>query len=299
MSGTRRRALTVFRGRAGDHNDLAMRGSVLIADELARRLGVSAEHIGRPEPALNADWETELAAALPALREMRDAYRRVFETGAVPVTALSRCAVALATLPVVAHHRPDACVVWMDAHADLNTPRNTATGYLGGLALAGAAGMWESGLGDGLATHNIVLGGVRDVDPPEQRLINDGVVRAVPAGADLPERLHEAIGGRPVYFHFDCDVLEPGIVPTDYLVPEGLALEELHELSGVVAEHEVVGIEIGEFEGAWSSDGDLCSPAALLDSMQPLFEATGRGPDAVRRSPDPAGTGRADCPPQR
>ncbi|WP_444847916.1 arginase family protein [Duganella caerulea] len=53
------------------------------------------------------------------------------------MTASSRCAASLATLPVVARHRPDACVVWFDAHADLNTPSTTDSGYLGGM-VAGA-----------------------------------------------------------------------------------------------------------------------------------------------------------------
>ncbi|WP_275477567.1 arginase family protein [Aureimonas ureilytica] len=42
----------------------------------------------------------------------------------------SRCAVSIATLPVVAKHHPDACVVWFDTHADLNTPESTTSGYL-------------------------------------------------------------------------------------------------------------------------------------------------------------------------
>ena len=75
---------------------------------------------------------------------------RVFTSGLTPLTASSRCAVALATLPVVAAHRPDAVVVWFDAHADLNTPENTTTGYLGGLAYSGPLGHWDSGLGSGL-----------------------------------------------------------------------------------------------------------------------------------------------------
>lgn len=49
----------------------------------------------------------------------------ILDTGCSPVTTLSRCAVALVTVPAVATHRPDALVVWSDAHADLNTPQTT------------------------------------------------------------------------------------------------------------------------------------------------------------------------------
>src|SRR5947208_10895069 len=125
-------ALTAFRARAGDHNDRAMHGSAAVAADLSRRLRLPATQVGSPEPALNTGWEAELAAALPALRTMSATYDDLFSSGFTPVTALNRCAVALATVPVVARHRPDACVVWLDAHADLNTPWTTASGYLGG-----------------------------------------------------------------------------------------------------------------------------------------------------------------------
>ncbi|WP_416367023.1 arginase family protein [Rathayibacter sp. VKM Ac-2878] len=84
-------------------------------------------------------------------------YDQVMTDKRVPVTALSRCAVALATLPIVAKHRPDAVVLWFDAHADLNTPESSSTCYLGGLALSGPLGLWESGLGAGLAESNAIL----------------------------------------------------------------------------------------------------------------------------------------------
>ncbi|WP_249123941.1 arginase family protein [Saccharopolyspora erythraea] len=250
-----------------------MRGSVAVARGLSERFGLPAGHIGSPEPALNTDWRTELDAALPALREMSSAYERLMSGGLAPLTALSRCSVALATLPVVARHRPDACVVWFDAHADLNTPDNTTTGYLGGMALSGAAGLWDSGLGGDLRLDGIVLGGARDVDPPEQALIDGGAVRSVPQGPDLADALRSAIASRPVYFHLDCDVLEPGIVPTDYRVPGGLSLADLHAVSEVVAEGELVGLEIGEFEASWPEGAEPVVPDALLDAMAPMYAA--------------------------
>jgi hypothetical protein len=94
---------------------------------------------------------------------------------------------------------------------------------------------------------------------------------------------HEAISGPETYrrpmpprqlstlLHLDCDVLEPGIVPTEYRVPGGLSLADLHSVCGVVAEHEVIGVEIAEFQSAWAPDGNEASPVELLDAMQPLL----------------------------
>ena len=268
-------ALTVFQARAGDRNNLAIPGAKSIGSALERQLGVTSTVIGSPEPALNANWTVELEAAMPALRAMADRYESIMQEGLCALCASSRCAVSLATLPAVAKHRPDCCVVWFDAHADLNTPDTTTTGYLGGLALSGPAGMWSSGLGGGLSLANIILVGQRDIDPPEQALIDDGRVLHLPPSVDLPMALRRAIAGRPVYVHLDCDVLNPGIVPTDYVHENGLSLENLRAAFSAIADGEVVGLEIAEFQNAWTNDGEPVSPDALLDAMLPVVDRIG------------------------
>ncbi len=266
-------ALTIFQGRAGDHNDQAYPGARAVGRELERRLGVEAVTVGAPEPPLNLGWREELDAALPALQELRVRYQRVLSQGQAPVTAITRCAVALATLPVIAEHHPNAVVLWFDAHADINTPENTVSGYLGGLAFSGPMGLWHTGLGGNLAPANSILVGARDIDGPEQALIDTGVVRLVPFGPDLPDRLREVVAGRPVYFHLDCDVLDPGIVPTDYAVEHGLTLDDLHGAAEALAESAVVGVEIGEYQAAFDPDGPEHPPTDLIDALTPLLDA--------------------------
>ena len=225
-------ALTHFAARAGDHNDRAMIGSRIAAQHFAQYFGAEPVVIGAPEPALSVDWEEELSAAMPALTAMSQRYQQIFTDRLTPVTALSRCAVALATLPIVTAHRPDAVVVWFDAHADLNTPSTTPTGYLGGLALSGPLGWWNSGLGAGLQPRNAVLVGVRDVDTDEKQLIDKSEVALIRIGTDLPHELRRIIDGRPTYIHIDCDVMEPGVVLTDYSIPNGLTPSQLNDAAG-------------------------------------------------------------------
>ena len=263
--------LTQFAGRAGDHNDLAMIGSRELAAALAARFRVEATVIGKPEPALSVGWETELAAATPTLQAMADRLDQVLRAGLTPVTASSRCAVALATLPVLAAHRPDAVVVWFDAHADLNTPDNTSTGYLGGLAFSGPLGLWNSGLGSGLDAGNAVLVGARDLDPSEQQLIEDNIVALVKVGPSMAEELRRVVAGRPVYVHIDCDVLDAGTVPTDYLVPDGMTFDDLRATAVVLAESELVGIEVGELESAPDDNTPPAYVSRLLDALDPIL----------------------------
>lgn len=260
-------AVTHFAGRAGDHNDRAMNASPRLAEALSDRYDVDASVIGSPRAALSSDWNTELESAREELKMMSEHYRELLGKGTRPVTALSRCAVALATLPAVAAQRPDAAVIWFDAHADINTPVNTTTGYLGGLALSGPLGLWDSGLGSGLAMGNTILAGVRDIDPPETELIDSSDLSLVAPGPEFGHRLAEAVAGRPVYIHIDCDVLDPGVVPTDYHVPHGLSLSDLHDAARALARSEILGIEIGELETETGNE-DL---APLLDSLDPVL----------------------------
>ena len=290
---THRPALTVFTGRTADRNERGMAGSLVVGLALARRLGLEPARIGEPEAPVAGGWREQLTAASPWLRCLSAHYDALLRDGNTPLlTTMGRCASALATLPVVARYRPDAAIVWFDAHGDCNTPSTSSSGYLGGLVLTGAAGRWETdwkdntGLGGDLDLANVILVGARDLDPAERALIDAGTIALVPTGDGLPERLRSAIAGREVYVHLDCDVLNPGIVPTEYAVDGGLSLDDLSTAAQVLADCGLIGLEIAEFEIGWSGDWadrkrlegspETCSPDALLDALAPLLASPDR-----------------------
>jgi len=258
--------LTTYVGPAGDHNDRAMAAVRIVGEAMARRLDVEPAVIGTPVPSDPQSWEVELERARGPLEDMAARLEAVMSAGQLPVSAITRCAVALATQPVIARHRPDAVVVWLDAHGDINVPSDTASGFLGGMALSGPLGWWDSGLGAGLA--HAVLVGARDLDPAEAEQVRSGRIELVEVGPGLGDRLAAAIAGRPVYFHLDCDVLEPGLFETDYQVPDGLSLEGLHDCAEAVAQNEVIGVEVGEFEGEGRATAD-----ELIDALAPMLSS--------------------------
>lgn len=268
------RALTIYGGRTGDRNPHAMAGAVRLGEALASHLGISAQRLGVAKPPLSLPWHRELEAARLELLELSRAYDALLHGRRIPITTFGRCACALATLPVVARHRPDATIVWFDAHGDVNVPDSTTTGYLGGLVLSGAAGLWDTGLGDHLSLSKVILIGARDLDPFEAALVNDGTIRLIPPSADIATHLKSAIGKTAVYVHIDCDVLEPGIVPTEYRVSGGLSLADLHAASTVLAGKEVVGLEVAEFEERWPG-GQTASPMPVINALAPLPDSLG------------------------
>jgi arginase len=268
-------ALTVFQGRSGDRNPRGMAGALVVGAALEAQLSVAAVTVGVQAAPLAAAWSEELEAARPGLEALAARLDAVLTQGAPSLIAQGRCAASLATLPVVRRHHPEALIVWFDAHGDSNLPSQSTTGYLGGLVLTGAAGLWDTGLGQGLDLADIVLVGARDLDPPEQALIAAGAQRLVAAGPGLAERLAAAICDRPVYVHLDCDVLDPGLVPTEYSVADGLDFASLKDACAVLARNRVIGLEIAEFEATFVDTGEPGDAGILLDALSPLLDALG------------------------
>jgi arginase len=123
----------------------------------------------------------------------------------LPFVFANRCGVSLATIAAMLHHRPDARIVWCDAHGDFNAPAAAPTGCLGGMPCR------RFGFGASLSPDRIVLVGARDLDPGESELIAAHGVKVIAArdGMIDTDRVIEAVDGAPVWLHIDTDVVDP------------------------------------------------------------------------------------------
>jgi arginase len=111
---------------------------------------------------------------------------------------------------------------------------------------------------------------------PKRGLIESGAVTLVKMGLAMADELRAVVVGRPVYVHIDCDVLDAGTLPTDYLVPKGMTLEELRATAEVLAQSELVGLEVGEFESAPDHDSPPGYVSDLLHALDPLLRVSNR-----------------------
>lgn len=196
-----------------------------------------ARQIGSPAEPRTAGYAEDLRDSRGCLLEAGGQVDDALDAGNIPLLFAGDCSIALTTLPVLARHRPDAWVCWIDAHADFNTPETSPSGFLGGMPLSAACGLWDSGFGAGLPPAQIAMLGVRDVDGGERVLLDThGVGR--PAGP-------EALVGLPVFVHLDLDVLDPAVMPATFPAPGGWDFERLHDvLAALVEDCDVVGAEI-------------------------------------------------------
>ena len=223
--------VTCIRGRTSDRTDGAAAGAQALAELLGGRV------VGEPSPGRPRDWSEDLPEARPVLETAAAEVTAALDQAELPVLTASDCSICIATLPTVAARVPEVRVLWIDAHGDFNSPATTPSGFLGGMCLAAACGRWDAGWPETIDPAIVHFLGVRELDPGEREDVKAADVRTgVPVtGA--------------VYVHFDCDGLDPSVMPVQFPVPGGLGLDEVREiLAALAADGRLVGIEVTALE---------------------------------------------------
>jgi arginase len=201
--------------------------------ELVAALGFDARFIGSPDEPRKQHWRAALDENRGCLLEAGGQVDDALAAGNFPLLVAGDCAVALTTLAAMRRHRPDARVLWLDTHGDFNTPDTTASDFLGGMALAGAVGLWDAALAEPFPAERVVLAGVAELEAPERENIERSGATVIGAGLDTLVAVQNAIDAAPVYVHFDSDVLD------------SIRPEKLYDLLEAVAdESEIVGVQV-------------------------------------------------------
>jgi len=132
-------------------------------------------------------------------------------------------------------------MVWIDAHADCNTPETTLSGMLSGMPVAMSLGLClerrrkDAGLDPPIAARDVVMVCVRANDPLEQGLVEASGIETVPVG-DIKgdcRRLRAAMERLSqttdlIYVHLDIDALDASEVGSMWLTaPDGPTSLEL------------------------------------------------------------------------
>jgi arginase len=215
----------------------------------------------------------EIARVIELDRRLAAAVREAVAAGCLPLVLAGGCVSALGT---VAGAGPEGLgVVWLDAHADLDTPEDNLSGFFDVMALAILTGSgWAAlrGTIPGFAPvpeERVVLAGVRDLEPYQRARLGRSAVRAVPGAFGLEElagaleALREHTGR--VYLHVDLDVLDSRAGrANEYAAPGGPGPAE------------VVGAVDAVFDAF-----DVA--AAAVTAYDPTEDTNGRARDVARR----------------
>lgn len=265
-------SLIVSQGRVADRTNGAIAGAWAVANSLADRYDLTIQTAGKPSSAKNDDWKEALPEANETLSELAAAVSAELDKGHRPLVVTNTCSASLATIPQAASHIDDLVVLWIDAHGDFNTPATTQSGYLGGMALAGICGVWDTGHGSGLASERAIIVGGRDIDPEEQIALDAAQVRVIRPSDVTAEAIVEAIGNHPVWVHIDWDVMDPGLIPAAYAIDNGLDVKQLRDALMGIPASQIAGIELAEFELPQDQQDTERALAHIHKIIEPLFE---------------------------
>jgi len=144
-------------------------------------------------------------------------------------------------------------LIWLDAHADMNTPQTSPSGNIHGMALGCCLGQPPAALADLLAAReqalrpsNVALAGVRSVDPLEKDLVRRSGIHAFTMRA-IDERgmravVEEAIcvaseGTAGFHVSLDLDVVDPREAPgVGTPCPGGVSYREAHLAMEIISD---------------------------------------------------------------
>jgi len=204
--------------------------------------------------------------------------------GELPVTLGGDHSLAIGTVSGTLKNYPDACLIWIDAHADINTVESTDSGNIHGMPVSFLLGIgskvenfsWVQPI---LKPERLVYIGLRDVDPGEKKILRKynikafsmhevdkyGIGKVVDMALDHvnPER------DRPIHLSFDVDALDPSVAPsTGTPVRGGLTFREGHYICEAVCETGLlVGLDIMEVNPSLSDENSSRQTVAVGCSL--------------------------------
>ncbi len=143
-------------------------------------------------------------------------------------------------------------VVWVDAHADFNTPETSPSGNVHGMPLSALCGFGDRRLASLLRQdkpilhpEHVVLVGVRSVDPGEREMLKKAGITVYTMKevdrlgiAHIAQEVTKRFSHLPrVHVSLDADVLDPEEAPgVGTPVPGGLSYREAHLLMELLAD---------------------------------------------------------------
>jgi arginase len=219
------------------------------------RLGFDVRELGavfvrEPETCPVGDGRTKyLEEVRSCCVELRDRLLGALRDGAVPVVLGGDHSIAIGSIAAQALHQRErggrpVGLVWVDAHADMNTPETTPSGNIHGMPLAVALGLGPRPLLDvagdrpALDARHVSIVGARDLDRAERDVVRRSGVRVFTMSeidergmaacmADAIERATTGTAG--VHLSFDLDAVDPEVAPgVGTPVAGGLTYREAH-----------------------------------------------------------------------
>uniref|UniRef100_A0A6I8NNW5 Arginase-2, mitochondrial n=1 Tax=Ornithorhynchus anatinus TaxID=9258 RepID=A0A6I8NNW5_ORNAN len=245
-----------------------------------------------------------------ANQELAEAVDRAVSAGHSCVTVGGDHSLAIGSISGHARKCPDLCVLWVDAHADINTPLTTSSGNLHGQPVSFLLRELRdkvpllpgfSWVKPCLSGPDLVYLGLRDVDPPEHFILKNYDIQyfsmrdidRLGIQKVMERTLDQLVGKRqrPIHFSFDIDAFDPTLAPaTGTPVMGGLSYREGMYISEEIHNTGLLSaVDLVEVNPLLAASDEVKATARLaVDVIASCFGQTREGAHAVyERLPGP------------
>lgn len=202
-----------------------------LADELGAHAHVLTTRILETSLTDPGDAAFDLAGQIAA------ATRSATSNSAFPMILAGNC---IATLGGFAGLGSKSALLWLDAHADFNTPDTSPSGFLDGMALSVITGRCHTERTSDLAGFSplpddrLLMMGTRSVDEGERAPL--AAVRRVTDVKKLARMLGD-LDVDDIYLHIDLDVLDANAARANcFAEPGGLSEQDIVDVVRIVKE---------------------------------------------------------------
>lgn len=186
----------------------------------------------------------------------------------LPVVLGGDHSLGLASVQASLNQYDNLKLLWIDAHADMNTPESSPTGSVHGMPLSHLLGLWGDTDRALLAAKNLVLLGVRDLDPGEKKLITELKIKVFSMddirSQGMKACTQQALAylkakNSPVHISFDVDSLDPTLFPsTGVPVAGGINAIELTTLfSQLLTIPNIAALDLVEYNPTLNGQASL------------------------------------------
>ena len=166
--------------------------------------------------------------------------------------------ISIATIPPMLNKYPNLRVVWVDAHADINSPEESVSGNVHGMPVHFVSTLDSDKKENKLLLKNLVYVGVRDTDFAEQKLMNKYDIRNYTKKEIDKRGIHLVVNEmmiekellvNPIHLSLDIDGLDPEFCPsTGTTSDKGLSINDVINLCRRLKQTgNLVSIDLVEF----------------------------------------------------
>ena len=167
---------------------------------------------------------------------------------------------SIATVADSLNRNPNTKVLWIDAHADMNTPESSVSKNVHGMCLAFLTGLATQRellnytfIKNKLDFRNLMYIGLRDIDPFEKKILKEKDVHVITVNeleTNFDKTLLEIekfISYDDIHISFDVDSLDPKVIPcTGTQAGKGISLDTAKNLMDFLIRYPIINMDVTE-----------------------------------------------------